>query len=83
MMTPRVEYSDTADAVYITFNDDVEFSRTRSLDDRRMIDVAVDGTIIGIELLDVSTGIDYAGLPEREQVEAAIAAAGLRFEVLT
>ena len=25
----------------------------------------------GVELLDVSTGIDYAGLPERERVEAA------------
>ena len=65
---PRAEYSQTVDAVYVHLAN-AEVDRTRSLDDRRMIDVSKDGVIVGIEFLDVSAGIDLRDVPFKSEVE--------------
>lgn len=69
--TPIVEYSKSADALYVRFRDG-EAARTESLDDRRMIDWAADGATLGIEFLDVSGGIDLDRIPERAAVQDAL-----------
>ena len=65
---PRVEHSEGADAIYIQFAE-VAVQRTEALDDRRMLDWAADGTLLGIEFLDVSGGIDLTGISQRQQLE--------------
>ncbi len=65
---PYVTYSAGADALYICFGD-ATVSRTEELDDRRMVDRAADGRVLGIEFLDVSDGIDLTNVPDRERVE--------------
>ena len=73
---PYVEFSEGADAVYVYFSDE-RSHRTQMLDDRRMIDWAADGRLVGVEFLDVSAGVNLHDMPERERVEALIRGLGL------
>jgi uncharacterized protein YuzE len=54
---PHVRHDTESDAIYVRLNEGTA-ARTRALDDLRLVDVAEDGTIIGVEFLDVSGGID-------------------------
>jgi uncharacterized protein YuzE len=65
---PHAEYHETADAIYVS-RSDAEVQRTRSLDDRRMIDLSEDGGVVGVEFLDVSGGVDLSEIPFRHEVE--------------
>ena len=65
---PHAEYHETADAVYVYLSD-AEARRTRSLDDRRMIDLSKDGGVVGVEFLDVSGGVDLSEIPFKHEVE--------------
>jgi uncharacterized protein YuzE len=58
----QIEYDEQADALYIPMGD-TAYSRGTDLDDRRRIDYADDGSVVGIELLFPSLGIDIDGLP--------------------
>ena len=71
LTTPHVSYSAGADAICIQFDDD-SVAWTQEVDDRRMVDWAVDGRLLGIELLDVSDGIVLQDLPERQRVEEVL-----------
>jgi uncharacterized protein YuzE len=77
---PRFEYDREADAAYVTFSG-APYDRTEHLDDQRHVDRAPDGTLIGVELLNVSTGVRTDGLPEREVIERLLAQHGLRLAV--
>ena len=59
---------------------DTEAARTRSLDDRRLIDLDADGEVAAIEILDASAGVDLRNVPSRQEVEKLIG--GLPFLVL-
>lgn len=62
-------YDQDADAIYITLRPD-PYAYGIDLDDERRIDYASDHQEIGIELLDVSKGVNLHGLPfEKEVVE--------------
>lgn len=61
------EHSKTADAIYIRFSDQ-PYAYGKDLDDDRRIDYAVNGEVIGVELLGVSEGVHTDDLPHREAI---------------
>lgn len=65
---PRMTYNKDADATYIYLREGMAVARTRNLDGARLVDYAEDGEPIGIELLDVSEGVNLDDLPSRDIV---------------
>jgi uncharacterized protein YuzE len=68
-----IEYNREVDAIYVWLRKGVERTSGRKLDDSRYIDLGEDGRPIGIELLNVSHGVETEGLPEKEAVEELLA----------
>jgi len=66
-MNPSVTHDEDADAIYVRLSD-AQVTRTVPLDDLRLVDYAADGSPIGVELLDVSDGVDLQGVPAAEVV---------------
>jgi len=64
----RLEYDREADAVYIWLRD-LPYAFGEDLDHARRVDYAADQKPIGIELLNVSKGVNLDDLPERPAVE--------------
>jgi len=64
----RMTHSKDADAAYIYLREDIHVARTRNLDGARLIDYADDGEPVGVELLDVSKGVNPDDLPMRDAV---------------
>jgi uncharacterized protein YuzE len=71
-----IRFDPEVDAIYAALrrHEPGEAVRTRQLDERRMIDYDVEGEPIGVELLYVSEGIDFEGLPRAEEIREALAA---------
>ncbi|MPZ99417.1 MAG: DUF2283 domain-containing protein [Dehalococcoidia bacterium] len=42
------------------------------LDERRILDVADDGSVTGVELLYVSNGVDVTGLPRADEIASLL-----------
>lgn len=70
-------YDQTADAVYITFNNKT-YDHGIDLDADRRIDYDVNGDIVGIELLCVSTGVITDDLPHRAEIERYLEDKGIK-----
>lgn len=64
----RVEYDREADAIYLWLADS-PYAYGEDLDAQRRIDYAQDGTPVGIELLNVSSGVRLDHLPQCDAVE--------------
>ncbi len=62
-----LSYDREADAIYIVLRD-VSYHHGKDLDHARRIDLGADGKPMGIELLNVSHGVDLRDLPERDAV---------------
>lgn len=73
----RIEHDIQADAMYIYLSNK-PYAYGRDLDDWRRIDYSADDLPIGIELLNVSEGINGSGLPNSEEVADAIASHGIQ-----
>ena len=69
---PRITYNKDADAAYIYLREGMEVARTRNLDGSRLVDYAEDGEPVGIELLDVSEGVNLDDLPARNAVSTLL-----------
>lgn len=69
---PRLTYNKDADAAYIYLREDAQVARTRNLDGVRLIDYAEDGDPVGIELLDVSEGVNLDDLPARDVIASLL-----------
>ena len=67
----RIEYDQSADAIYVWLRE-VPYAYGRDLDESRRIDYGADHQPLGVELLDVSQGIDLRGLPAAAQIAKAI-----------
>ena len=65
-------YDDQADAIYIRLSDK-EYCYGEELDRERRIDYAADGTLVGVELLCVSTGVDLRDLPQQKVIAELLA----------
>lgn len=68
----RFRHDPEADAVYIRLSDE-PYAYGEDLDRERRIDYAADGTLIGVELLCVSTGVDLHDLPRAEEIAKLLA----------
>ncbi len=63
-MAVRITHDPEAGAVYIVLRD-VPVAHTKERDSDRIVDYGADGQPRGIELLNVSMGVDPDGMPER------------------
>ncbi len=68
-----VEYDPTEDILYVRLKR-APVSWTKPVDDQRLVDYASDGSVIGVEFIAASSGVDLAGIPMRTELEALIAA---------
>lgn len=68
---PQVTYDPEADAVYIRLRD-LPYAFGEDLDHARHIDYAADRKPIGVELLNVSKGVNLEDLPERSALARAL-----------
>jgi uncharacterized protein YuzE len=66
-----VSYDRAADAAYIGFTRDAAVRQVQ-LDDGRVLDYAADGTLVGVEILSPSRGVDLTGIPRSSEVAAAL-----------
>lgn len=73
----QVEHDADANAIYIRLSD-AAYHHGDDLDPDRRVDFAVDGSAIGIELLNVSEGVDLRGLPEKGTLAERLAELGIR-----
>ena len=73
-----IEYSREVDTVYVWLRRGVERAFGRKLDDSRYVDFGEDGRPIGVELLNVSRGVETGGLPEKEAIEQVLAQRRIR-----
>jgi uncharacterized protein YuzE len=74
----NVSYDRAADAAYFGFSDEPSV-RQEPLDDSRILDFAADGTLVGVEILSPSLGVDLSDVPRATEIAAAIHQLG--FEV--
>src|SRR5438067_2518279 len=74
--TDELTYSPRADAAYIYLQREKPQKYMKRFGWARAVDYAEDGTPIGVELLDVSKGVDLADLPEPERLRETLS----RFE---
>jgi len=73
----ELKYDDRADALYIRFSHG-SFSHTEIVDDHRNIDYAQDGSVIGIEVLYPTLGVNVSGLPREASVGRLLEEYGFR-----
>lgn len=71
MALNKVDYDPAADAVYIRLRD-LPYAFGEDLDSDRRIDYADDRLPIGVELLNVSLGVDVRDLPEPAAIGRAL-----------
>ena len=57
----RIEYSQTADALYVHFRE-IEVARSEDIQDGVVVDFDDQGQLVGIEILDVSSRLSLADL---------------------
>jgi uncharacterized protein YuzE len=76
----RLDHDPPADAVYIWLCD-LPYAFGEDLDHARRIDYAIDRKQIGIELLNLSKGVNVDDLPEREAVEKLLESHRIRLWV--
>ena len=71
-----IEYDPEADAIFASFRhiNPGEDRGARVLDDCRMVHYDEADQVIGVEFLEVSDGIDLAGVPCAEEIAAALRA---------
>ena len=73
----RVELDRQADAAYVELSR-VEVDRQVQIDSARILDLAADGSVVGIEFLSPSLGVDLAGIPRAAEVGRALRRRGIR-----
>jgi uncharacterized protein YuzE len=71
-----VNHDPVADAIWVILARG-EYIETRELDDRRRIDLAKDGSVLRVELLDVSDGVDVSGLPRAAEIAGELRRLGV------
>jgi uncharacterized protein YuzE len=72
---PTVTFDPDADALYVCLVDG-QVHETHPMGDLRLVDYAKDGTVLGIEFISASQGVDLADVPFAPTVAAAIGDSG-------
>jgi uncharacterized protein YuzE len=73
----QLEYDREADAVYVRIRN-LPYAFGVDLDHARRIDYAPDHQPIGVELLNVSRGVNLADLPDSTEIERVLRDVGIR-----
>ena len=69
----ELRYDPEADAIYVSLREYTGKRRSKNAGDwRHVVDYDEDGEPVGVEILEVSSGIDLHGLPEAEAIAALI-----------
>ncbi len=70
----QIRFDVEADAMYVSFRDveDGGIRDSQELDESRHIDFDYDDSVVGVEFLNVSRGINLSGVPHSEDVRVAI-----------
>ncbi|MCL0053138.1 DUF2283 domain-containing protein [Dehalococcoidales bacterium] len=76
----KFKYDAEADAIYIYLSEK-PYAYGTDLDDERRIDYASDNTPIGVELLCVSDGVNWDGLPCKDEIAEILKANMIRHRV--
>lgn len=80
MKYPYVTHDEDADALYVCLTS-AKVAETRKLGDLRLIDYSPDGSVVGVEFISVSSGVDLSDLPFAPTIGAAIGDSGLSIRV--
>jgi uncharacterized protein YuzE len=64
----QLEHDREADAVYVQISPSTKVEYTRQLDENRIVDYGADETVVGMEFLNVSAGVDLQGFPHHDEV---------------
>ncbi len=73
----KLKYDQEADAIYVYFSRK-PYAYGKELDDERHIDYALDDTLIGIEFLCVSKGVNLSGLPRAKEIAQLLENKGIK-----
>lgn len=76
----QVTYDEEADVLYVEL-DATASARQQSLGDLRIVDYAADGTVIGVEFISASGGVELHDVPFADRIAAAIEDSGLSIRV--
>lgn len=66
-----VEHDPEANAIYVSLRD-LPYAYNQVLDEQRVVDYAADHRPIGVELLNVSHGVDVRDLPDAQAISRAL-----------
>jgi len=73
----KMTYDKQADAIYFYFSNK-KVSYSKELDSERIIDYSSDDKPVGVELLNVSNGVNTDDLPNQAEIERALFDKGIR-----
>lgn len=79
---PAATYHPEADVLYVRLVDDEAVERQTYLDDARIIDHSADGSVIGVEFVGASDGVELGDVPFARKVEELIGGSGHSFRIL-
>ena len=79
---PAANYDADADILYVRLLDDEAVARQTYLDDVRIIDHSADGSVIGVEFVGASDGIELGDVPFAREIEELIGGSGHSFKLL-
>ena len=71
----QVQVDVSAGALYVRLSDSA-VHKTREFGDFRMVDYDADGHVVGVEFLQIATGVDLDGLPENPRILTVLLAHG-------
>ena len=70
---PVIEYTIPNDVLYVNINcSGASVASTKDIDNKRVVSLAEDGSVVSVTFLDVNYGLVLEGLPQREDIEAAL-----------
>ena len=73
----RVEHDVAHDAAYFAFTAGPPV-RQEKLDADRVVDIAADGSVVGVEFISPSRGLDLRGVPRATEIARAARRRGMR-----
>ena len=73
----KTSYDRKHDVAYVEFSA-ADSERQAALDDARIIDYAADGSVVGVEFISPSRGVNLAGVPRAAEVNARSGASACR-----
>ena len=77
---PGVTYDQEADVLYVSLVDGLS-AKQSFMGDCRILDYSAEGSVLGVEFVCASEGIDLHDLPFAQRIEQLISESGQQFRV--